>query len=287
VTIGLVSAGAMGSAVGASLARGGARVVTTIAGRSERTARLAARAELELLPDLGAVVRAADVVLSIVPPEAAATVADDVLQVADAESTRPLLVELNAVAPATVSEIHALAVERGLDLVDGSISGPPPWKRGTRIYLSGERAHEVASLPFEGVERIVVGDEVGSASAVKMSTASVYKGSTALLMQALLAAHANGVLEDVLEDLRAGAPDLVSKVERRLASAAAKSGRYVGEMREIAAAQAAAGLTPALFEALAEIYASVATSELARATVPEELPEAEALARLLDELRPG
>ena len=71
MTVGIVSPGAMGSAVGASLVRGGVRVVTTIAGRSDRTARLAARAELELLPDLGSVARAADVVLSIVPPEAA------------------------------------------------------------------------------------------------------------------------------------------------------------------------------------------------------------------------
>jgi 3-hydroxyisobutyrate dehydrogenase-like beta-hydroxyacid dehydrogenase len=284
VTIGIVSPGAMGSAVGAALTRGGARVVTTVAGRSERTAQLASRAELELLPDLRSVVRAAGVVLSIVPPEAAATVAGDVVQAAEAGGTRPLLVELNAVAPATVREIHAAAVDRGLDLVDGSISGGPPWKPGTRIYLSGARAAEVSALPFDGVERIVVGDEVGSASAVKMSTASVYKGSTAVLMEALLAAHANGVLEHVLEDLRAGAPELVSNVERRLASTAAKSGRYDCEMREISATQAAAGLTPALFEAMAQIYATTATTPLA-ATAPEELTVIRSLEALLDELR--
>ena len=137
----------------------------------------------------------------------------------------------------------------GCDYVDGSISGAPPWTPGTtRIYLSGARAPEVASLPFSGVERIVVGTEVGAASAVKMSTASVYKGTSALLAHALLAADANGVLEHVLNDLRAGSPELVSNVERRLASAASKSPRYVAEMREIAATQAAAGLTPSLFE---------------------------------------
>ena len=284
MTVGIVSPGAMGSAVGAALARGGAHVVTTVVGRTERTARLATRAELELLADLRSVVRTADVVISIVPPEAAATVADDVVRAADAEGTRPLLVELNAVAPATVREIRVAAADRGLDLVDGSISGGPPWKPGTRIYLSGARAAEVAALPFDGVERIVVGDQVGSASAVKMSTASVYKGSTAVLMEALLAAHANGVLEHVLDDLRAGAPELVANVERRLASAAAKSARYVGEMREIAATQAAAGLTPALFEAMAQIYTTTATTPLA-AIAPEELTVIGSLEALLDELR--
>jgi hypothetical protein len=116
-----------------------------------------------------------------------------------------------------------------------------------------------------------------------MSTASVYKGETAVLMQALLAAHANGVLEHVLGDLRTAAPELVSNVGRRLAMAASKSARYVGEMREIAETQATAGLTPVLFEAIAEIYAATARSPLA-AIPPEELPTDRSLEELLGEL---
>jgi 3-hydroxyisobutyrate dehydrogenase-like beta-hydroxyacid dehydrogenase len=276
----------MGSAVGAALARGGARVVATLAGRSERTSRLVERTSIELLPDLEAVVREADVVLSIAPPEAARAVAGDIARAGRDVSERPLVADLNAVSPDTARVIaDELAVGR-LDLVDGSISGPPPWKPGTtRVYVSGARAHEIAELPLEGVERIVVGNEVGTASAVKMSTASVYKGTSALLTQALLAGHANGVLEHVLEDLRAGAPELVANIERRLASAASKSARYVGEMREIAATQEAAGLTPALFEAIAAVYTSLADTELARATTPEELPEGMPIGRLLDRLR--
>ncbi len=275
----------MGSGVAAALARGGARVVATVSGRSERTARLARLADVELRPDLAAVVRDADVVLSIVPPEVAPAVAADVLHAADANGARLLLVELNAVAPATALRIEAAAAETGHEIVDGSISGPPPWKAGTtRVYLSGRRAAEIAALPFDGVDRIVVGSAVGAASAVKMSTASVYKGSSALLMQALLAAHANGVLEHVLADLLAAAPELVANVERRLASAATKSYRYVGEMHEIATTQAAVGLTPALFEAMAEIYAALAETPLAREN-PEDLPADLSLPQVLDRLR--
>jgi 3-hydroxyisobutyrate dehydrogenase-like beta-hydroxyacid dehydrogenase len=152
------------------------------------------------------------------------------------------------------------------------------------VYLSGARAVEVAALPFEGVEQIVVGPEVGAASAVKMSTASVYKGSTALLVQALLAAHVNGVLEHVLADLRTAAPELVANVERRLATAAAKSERYVSEMREIASTQAAAGLTPALFEAVAEVYTTLANTPLA-STPPEDVGSELELTAILDRLR--
>ncbi len=251
VTVGIVSPGTMGSAVGDALQRGGARVVTTIAGRSERTARLARHARHELLPSLDEVVEAADVVLSIVPPAQAVTVASEL-------AGAPLLADLNAVSPATARRISAE--------VDGSISGPPPWQAGTtRIYLSGPRAPEVAALPFDGVEVIVVGNEAGAASAVKMSTASVYKGSIALLAQSLRAADHYGVVEHVLSDLGA----LAEGAGPSIARSAAKAGRYVGEMHEISASQAAAGLDPALFEAMAEVWAEIAGTPLGR-VVPEE-----------------
>jgi 3-hydroxyisobutyrate dehydrogenase-like beta-hydroxyacid dehydrogenase len=179
-----------------------------------------------------------------------------------------------------------MAGDAGCDLVDGSISGPPPWKAGTtRLYLSGPRFAELAELPFEGVDRIVVGDRVGAASAVKMSTASVYKGSSALLLQALRSAYANGVLDAVHADLGTAAPELVANLNRRLMSAARKSGRYVGEMREIASTQAAAGLTPALFAAMAEVYKELAETELARGN-PEDVPADVSLPDVLDGLRP-
>jgi 3-hydroxyisobutyrate dehydrogenase-like beta-hydroxyacid dehydrogenase len=283
VTVAVVSPGAMGSALGAALARGGERVVATVAGRSERTARLAEQARLELVPDLRSALADADVVLSVVPPAAASVVASDVARASESAASQ-LLVDLNAIAPATVRGIASTTAPAGVDVVDGSISGPPPWRPGTtRIYLSGARAAEVAALPLDGVELIVVGDEVGAASAVKMSTASVYKGTSALLAQALLTARANGVLEHVLADLEAGAPELVGNVARRLASAAAKSGRYVGEMHEIASAQTAVGLTPGLFEAMADVYSAMARTELASEN-PDELPPDLALESVLEQL---
>jgi 3-hydroxyisobutyrate dehydrogenase-like beta-hydroxyacid dehydrogenase len=250
-TVGIVSPGAMGSAIGGALLRGGARVVATITGRSPRTEQLARDAGLELLPSLAEVVAAADVVLSIVPPEQAEAVAHEL-------GGARLVADLNAVSPATARRI---SVE-----VDGSISGPPPVEAGTtRIYLSGPRAAEVAALPFDGVDVIVVGDDVGLASAVKMSTASVYKGSVALLAQALRAAEHYGVLAHVLSDL----DELAAGAGRRIARAAAKADRYVGEMHEISTAQAAAGLDPILFEAMARVYAEIASTPLGR-TAPEE-----------------
>ena len=189
------------------------------------------------------------------------------------------MADLNAISPATAQRIESTLAGAGLDLVDGSISGPPPALPGTtRIYLSGARADEVAALPFGGVDLIEVGDEVGTASAVKMCTASVYKGSVALLTQALLTARANGVLAFVLDDLG----ERADGAARSIARSATKSNRYVAEMEEIAATQAAAGLTPELFEAMGEVYRALSRRGLAR-QAPEDVdkPDLEAVLRQL------
>ena len=71
--------------------------------------------------------------------------------------------------------------------------------------------------------------------------ASFYKGQTAIFAQALRSARSNGVLDLVLDDLRRHYPDLVEDAPRQLQSIAAKSGRFVAEMDEIAASQEAGG----------------------------------------------
>ena len=132
-------------------------------------------------------VREADVVLSIVPPAEAESVAA-------ALAGARLFADLNAISPATAPA--DLAGGRRLDLRPAR-----PGSRHDADLPLRAAAREVAALPFEGVEVVVVGDEAGAASAVKMSTASVYKGSAALLTQALRAADHYGVLEHVLDDL--------------------------------------------------------------------------------------
>ena len=263
----------MGSAIGGVLADGGARVVVTVAGRSERTARLARESRLELLPDLDAVVREAQIVFSVAPPDQAVAIASDLAAAARRTSARPLVADLNAVSPATARRIEETLAAAGLELVDGSISGPPPRRRDTtRIYLSGPGLAQVVELRFPGVTLIPVGGEVGSASAVKMCTASVYKGTVAVLTQALLTAHANGVLDHVLADLAEGLPELAEDAPTTITRGATKASRYVGEMYQIAATQAAAGLTPALFEAVAAVYERLVDSEAAGRS-PEDVGE--------------
>jgi 3-hydroxyisobutyrate dehydrogenase-like beta-hydroxyacid dehydrogenase len=271
----------MGSAIGRSLAAGGHRVLTSVAGRSERTRALAEAAGLERAEGVGAVAAGADIVLSVVPPGSAGDVLAEVVE----SGARPLFADLNAVSPDTVRELERTAASAGIELVDGSISGPPPRPGGdTRLYVSGPRAAQVAALRPDGMLPVVLGDRVGAASGLKMCTASVYKGTALLLTHACRTALDEGVLDEAIEDLRLSAPCLVEDPERWIATAAAKAERYVAEMREIAATQAAAGLPAELFEAIANCYATIAETPLAGAT-PEQADDPGDLGAVLEGLR--
>lgn len=291
--IGLVGAGHMGSGLGWALREGGHDVVTSLAGRSPRTARLAENAGLRIASRPGDVVAEADLILVVTPPGAAVDAATGIARMAASpgvaerlaragrETARPLVVDLNAISPATAGTVSEVITAAGFDFVDGSISGPPPTVRpGATLYLSGPRAADVADLRWTHARPVVVGDRIGAASAVKMSTASVYKGLTGLMAQAIRAAAAHGVLEPVMADLgeRFGTPYGV-------ALAATKAHRYVAEMREIARTQAAAGLTPSLFEAFAAVWAEVADRPLADGQ-PETLPHEITAHQVADGLLP-
>lgn len=283
-TVGIVSPGAMGSAVGAAYRAGGARVVSTLAGRSERTRGLADRAGLELLDDIDAVVADADLVLSIAPPDQARSIAADLAAAAERTGALPLVSDWNAVSPSTAREVAGIVEAAGLEFVDGSISGGPPRADyRTRVYVSGPQAPALAETAPAWLDVRAVGAEVGLASAVKMCTASVYKGHTALLTHALVTAHANGVLAEVLDDLHDSFPAQIDRAARLLAVSTTKAGRFVGEMREIAVTQASAGLTPALFEAIAEVYARLAETDLGSAA-PEAIPPEPPLEQVLEGL---
>ncbi|MEV6630953.1 DUF1932 domain-containing protein [Actinoplanes sp. NPDC051470] len=278
-TVGLVSPGYMGSGIGWALRQGGARVVATVAERSARTRRLADEAGLELVPTLSDVVADADVVLSITPPGRSLAAAGAIAAALKATSSRAIVADLNAVSPTTMTAVaHELSPA---PVVDGAISGAPPNVRpGARIFLSGEHAAAIADLPWSGqVQPIIVGAEVGAASATKMCTASVYKGLGALLTQAIRTAGHHGVLDAVVADLsRNDVADLAGVV-----SSATKAHRFVDEMHEIATTQSAAGLTPDLFTAIAAVYQDVSTTTLAEGdpeTTDFALPAAEIVDRL-------
>jgi hypothetical protein len=99
----------------------------------------------------------------------------------------------------------------------------------------------------------------------------------------MLTAQAHDCVDVVLADLADVHRGIEDWTGRRLALAASKSARWVGEMREIAATQAAAGARPELFDAMARVWEMVAETPLAKHT-PEEAAADRPLAAILAEL---
>jgi 3-hydroxyisobutyrate dehydrogenase-like beta-hydroxyacid dehydrogenase len=281
--IGMIGAGAMGSAIGAGWVAAGHQVSMSPVGRSERTLALAAAAGIAEVPSLDDLVAGSDLVVSVVPPRAALEVAADVAAAAVRRRASPLVADLNAVAPSTVRQAERLLARARCDLIDGSLSGPPPraGAEPVRTYLSGVRCSE---LVHPWLDVVVVDGGVGAASAVKMCTASMYKGTKALMMQALLTADAFGVREHFLADTAREWPDDVPTWHLDVALAATKAWRFVGEMREIAATQADADLPAALFDGVAAAYEHAAGSTLGH-TAPENLDPTATVDDILAALR--
>jgi 3-hydroxyisobutyrate dehydrogenase-like beta-hydroxyacid dehydrogenase len=240
----------MGAAVGAVLAGAGHRVVWASNARSGETRRRAGEAGLEDVGSIAELVGAAEIVFAVCPPHAARAVAESVV------GLDGLYVDANAIAPASAREVGGLVEAGGAAFVDGGIVGPPPREAGTtRLYLSGERAAEVADL-FAGsaLDARVVSPEPGIASAVKVAYAAWTKGSAAMLLAVLEFARAEGVEHVLLDEWELSIPELGPRSDRAAASAQAKGWRWIGEMEEIADAFASVGLPAGFHRAAADVF---------------------------------
>ena len=243
--VGVLHPGEMGAVV-AAIAR--AEVLWAPEGRSAATAARAEAAGLRPAP-FEELVQRCDVLLSICPPHAALDVARAVA------GFRGVYCDANAVSPATAREVGALMESAGASFVDGGIVGGPPTEPGTRLYLSGERAGEIAAL-FAGtaLEPIVLGAEPGTASALKMCYAGWSKGSAALVIALADAAAALGIADELHAEWARSIPELPARLERARRSAASKGWRWVGEMEEIEATLRSVGLPGGFHAAAADVY---------------------------------
>src|SRR5438309_6021678 len=255
-TIGLLNPGEMGSMVGAAVRSAGARVLWAGEGRSAATRKRASDAGLEDAGSVASVVRASEVILSVCPPHAAVDVAAQV----SALRFAGIYVDGNAIAPATAREIGGIVEKGGATFVDGGIIGPPPVKPGTtRFYVSGTGAERIAALLTAGpLQALVVPGGPGAASTVKMAYASWTKGSSALLLAVCALASAEGVEDSLVREWKISQPDLSARAEGAARSNAKKAWRFIGEMEEIAATYAAAGLPDGFHQGAAEIYRRMA-----------------------------
>ena len=266
-TIAVMSPGDMGHAVGRTLRETDFRVVTALDGRSERSRHLAERGGLEDVGTLAKLIAEADLVLSIMPPDAAPAFATAAADAMGTTGATPVFADCNAIAPATTQKIGAIVGAAGAAFVDGGIIGAAPGK-GTppRLYVSGPDAELL--LPLGGPELNVVslGSEIGRASALKMCYAALTKGSMTLDTAVLLAGTQLGVYDELKAELSGSQPAALKRMENRVPWLAADAERWTGEMEEIAATFGAAGLPENFHLAAAEIFRLLAATPLADET---------------------
>lgn len=274
--VGILHPGTMGVSLAATVRASGHQVYWASGNRSGATRERALQQQLvdvrapEILLDL------CTALVSICPPHAALEVAEWAAR----HGFRGLYLDANAIAPEKSLAIARLLENTGARYVDGGVIGGPAWKPGsTWLHLSGEHAEEAAALFAAGpLSTNILSREIGAASALKMCFAAQTKGATALLCASMAAAESFGVMEA----LRRQWADLgmAADADRQLAAAAQKAWRFIGEMEEIAATFAAAGLPAEFHRATAEIYcrlsrwkepATPATPDILRALL--EQPE--------------
>ncbi|MEM7095906.1 MAG: DUF1932 domain-containing protein [Actinomycetota bacterium] len=246
--IGFLHPGMMGVSLAATCS---GDVLWASEGRSPETRQRAASTHLRDVGSTAAMVDEAATIISICPPSSAESLAAEVASL----GFTGCYVDANAISPASSRSIG----QRFDRYVDGSVIGPPAATAGsTRLYLCGSDAAGLASRWEGSALDVRVLDGLGSASALKMAYASWTKIGSAMLFAINALADAEGVGDALRAEWDLSQPGLVRRSEVSAERVGPKAWRFEGEMHQIAAAFADAGLPPEFADAAADVYRRMA-----------------------------
>jgi 3-hydroxyisobutyrate dehydrogenase-like beta-hydroxyacid dehydrogenase len=263
--VGLLSPGDMGSAIASVLHNHGLRVITHLAPRSSRTRSLAEGAGVQDVPSLDDLVQQAQIILSVLVPAQAQSIAAEVARAIETTGARPLYVDCNAIAPRTVRKVGETIMSAGGQFADAGIIGSPPRGQSSpRFYASGTGASGFARLAEFGLDIRVIGEEIGSASGLKMCYGALTKGLAALGAELLVAADRMGLAEILRKEQLDSVTVVLTWLQRSLPTMPPKAHRWVGEMEEIAKCFEDLGLTPNILDGAADMYRFIADTSIGR-----------------------
>ena len=265
LSIGLIGAGEMGSGVGGWLVAHGADVRTTLAGRTPASAERVKRAGITVVDDLAAVARCG-LVLSIVPPDKAVSVAQGFVAAYAAQPVPAVYVDCNAVAPETVTKIADVITAKGLRFVDAGIVGGAPREgySGPHIYASGPHVAAFEVLNANGLLVRKLDGPIGLASALKMCYGGLTKGITGIGSAMFACAEHAGVSEALAAEFSTSQPELFAWLTRQIPTMYPKAYRWDGEMREIASFGKSEAGVQTMYEGLADRYAAIGRAQAAK-----------------------
>ena len=262
-TVAILSPGDMGHAVGQLLREHELKVVTCLTGRSQRTKDLAELAGIADVPDLNDMVAQSQIILSISVSEMVPSICQQVADAIKATTANVLFAECNAISPQLSRQMEPIITEAGGRYIDASIVGGPPLNGSSpRFYASGDNTAEFEGLANFGLDVRTAGTEVGQASGIKMCYAAMTKGSSALYSELLMAAEMMGLSDFVKAEFQSSQPAVLQRMERGLPGVPAKARRWVSEMEEIKDTFEHLGLTPHLFQGVADMYRMIGSTSM-------------------------
>ncbi|HSB82384.1 MAG TPA: DUF1932 domain-containing protein [Candidatus Methylomirabilis sp.] len=264
-TVGIMSPGDMGSAVGQVLAKHGLRVIAALGERSARTRALAAEAGIADVGTPESLVREADLIMSILDPEAAIVAAQRVAEAMKRTGAKPVYADCNSIAVQSARKIGDIMTAVGAPFAEASIIGAPPRvPNKTRIYTSGPQGQEFMKLKQFGLDVRLLGPEAGKAKAIKICYATVTKGTQAVFTESFVSARRLGVFDVLMTELETSQKALLKFAQDGLQQMPPKAHRWVGEMNELAATYQGIGLTPRILAGAADMYRDVSQTTLGR-----------------------
>jgi len=289
-TVAILMPGDMGHGCASQFRQHGLRVVTCLAGRSQRTKSLAETAGLENLPSLGDLVQSADLILSILPPEHALSQAHAVATAMKSAGAYPDYVDCNAISPTTTKQVAAAFDGLPARFIDGGIIGLNPVKENgrTRLYVSGQGTSLVRQLDGRGIIVRDLGDEIGRASAMKMIYASSTKGAFTLFAAVAVMAELAGLRDEIFHEFAQSQPATMATIERMTPRIPLDAKRWIYEMEEIARTYDDYGMTPHFHQGAAAIMRLADLTPLAagtRETAQDDHALADVLQMYVDALR--
>ena len=280
--VAILSPGAMGHAVGRVLAEHGVDIMTCLAGRSERTHRLASAAGFTEMPTLEDLVCEADLVLSILVPVDAEAIACQLAGALKATGAQPYIADCNAISPMRSAKIETIIQSAGGRFIDASIIGPPPGQGAPpRFYVSGIHAEVMLPLDGKGIVVKSLGETIGRASGIKMCYAALTKGTSTLQVALLTAAESMGLTEELRQELAYSQAAALQSMESTIPRLPSNAHRWVGEMEEIASTFAQVGVTSHFHLGAAAIYRLLEATSFANES-PETIDPDRTLARTIE-----
>ena len=253
--IAILSPGDMGHAVGRALFEHGFEILTHLEGRSERTCALAQDAGFRISATLNELINEADLLLSILVPASAETVAKEIAQSLQETGETTLIADCNAISPMRSERIGRIIESAGGRYIDASIIGHPPGRDvPPRFYVSGHYADAMLELDGKGIAVKTLGGDVGRASGIKMCYAALTKGTSTLQVALLTVAESLGLSSELHEELAYSQKAALRNMESGIPRLPPNAHRWIGEMEEIATTFAAEGVTPHFHLGAAAIY---------------------------------